>query len=196
MKIELEQERYDELVKNEATIEKFKIDISAKQTEIENFKKSYEDVKAENEKLKKDAETIIKLKADMDKQKEVDMQKECESYVDSVIEAKKLLPKFREFKINELLALKKAGNEDNVKLFKEELEAREKLGFKNFTPSENSNLPSGKFNLESYKPEDDTVYADMDNAVKLQMKKQGYMDTPENYKKASMELGLLTMEVN
>lgn len=197
MKIELEQERYDELVKNEASIEKFKIDMSAKQSELENFKKSYEEVKTENETLKKEAETIIKLKADMDKQKEENAKKEVETYIDSIIESKKLLPKFRQFKIDELLALKKVGNEDNVKLFKEELESREKLTLKNFTTSESGNLNNGKFDITNYAPDDDSVFDDADNAIKLQMKRQGYTDNPENYRKAGQEIGVISAsEVN
>lgn len=187
--IELTKEEYQSLLENKVQLEKFKLDVDGKDKEIAMLKTDLSTVKTDNEKLKKEHDDILKLKADIEKDKAESLKKEAEGYIDNLIEKdRKLLPKFRDFKINEYLAFKKADDEDGLKLFKEDLESREKVILKTITTGKDGNKV--EYKADEVDNTDPELYNDLDEKVQAQMKLKGYDNTPENYTKAGIELGI------
>ncbi len=194
--IEIEKSEYEELLKNKVSIEKFKLDSDSKDKEVEILKTDLTSKSEELVKLQSEKDELTKLKADIDKREEISLKKEADDYVQSIVDGQKLLPKFKEMKSAEYIRLK--TDEDGLKLFKEELESRDKvINFTEVTKKLKNEDDKKEFKAPEYETEKDVQendIADMDNvdeAIKKQMKLKGYIGD-DGYAKAGFELGIIS----
>jgi hypothetical protein len=163
--IEISKKEHDELISfktsassDMATLQKEKEDLNVKL-------KAAEDKNAELEKLQKEIE----------EQKKADLQTEAEEFVAKIIKDGKLLPKFKDDKITDYIS--KAGDDARLKLFKEDLESRDKVINLGELKDENGEVVSTDIeNLSS---------DEIDNAIKVKMKKDNV-----SYEEAAQSLGI------
>lgn len=124
--IKIQKSEYDKLKADAAKADELK----AVEAERDEAKK---ELKVEQD---KSAEVQTKLDASEKKFKDketADLKAEAEGYMGNLIEKEnKLLPKYKDMKVAEYIRLKTAGDEDGLKLFKDELESRGKI--MNFGP--------------------------------------------------------------
>lgn len=196
--IEIEKSEYEELLKNKVSIEKFKLDSDAKNSEVELLKAEVTSKTEELTKLQAEKEDLVKMKADIEKAKKESLKKEADDYVQSIVDSQKLLPKFKEMKADEYIRLKADDSEDGLKLFKEELESRDKVvNFQEVTKNLKKDEKKEEFKAPEYATEaevQENAVADMDNvdeSIKKQMKLKGYMGE-NGYAKAGYELGIIS----
>lgn len=193
--IEIEKSEYEELLKSKVSIEKFKMDSDSKDKEVEMLKTDLTSKSEELVKLQSEKDELAKLKADIDKREEISLKKEADDYVQGIVDGQKLLPKFKEMKSAEYIRLK--SDEDGLKLFKEELESRDKVvNFaevtKNLKTDEKKEFKAPEYSTEKEVQENDI--ADMDNvdeAIKKRMQLKGYIGD-DGYAKAGFELGIIS----
>ena len=184
------------MLKAQGDAERLTIELKAKEDTIVELKSIIEDrdntiveMKADSEKVMEQAKANEQFKTDS-------LKADGEKYVDAIIEDGKLLPKFKESKVAEYVRL--ADDEDGMKLFKEDLESRGKVvigedTIKNQDDKGIEDFKAGEVDTTGGNIDDPKTYVkafdDMDEAVKVQMKKQGYMGE-EGWNKAAIELGL------
>jgi len=163
-------------------------------TEMVALKSQLEKTTEELTALKTEKDDLVKMKADFDKEKEDALTDEATKYVDGIIEAKKLLPKYKDMKVAEYIRLK--NDEDGLKLFKEELEEKdevmseEEITKKQEGESKDATKPS----YDTEKEVAENAEKDMDKAdeaIEAKMKKEGYIGA-DGYARASYELGLIS----
>jgi len=198
--IEIEKTEYEELLKNKVAVEKFKLDLDSKDKELATFKSDLDSTKEELTQLKTEKATLEKMKADLDKREKESLKNEAVNYVDGIINNdKKLLPKYKDMKVEEYIRLKTNKDEDGLKLFKEELESRDKVvNFgeitKNFKGNSKEEFKNPEYNNEQeVRDHDMKDWENAEEAIQKQMKLKGYTDHA-GYMKAGYELGLFTKE--
>lgn len=142
--MDIEKKEYEELIKAKATGEINEMKAKASddtnkelQNEIIKLKKEKDDfrkekddeiskLKKENNDFKSEKESVEKMKADIEKEKEEDLNKEAGKYINDKIGEEKLLPKYKETYVKDYI-IKAKVNDDSLKLFKEDIENRGKV---------------------------------------------------------------------
>lgn len=109
---------YETLLKFKTDAEKIQLKADDLEAQLETFKASEADLKAKLEVANKVVDEFSKFKADT-------LKSEAEGYIDSQINAKKLLPKFREMKVADYIRFK--SDEKALEMFKDEIESRENV---------------------------------------------------------------------
>jgi hypothetical protein len=117
--MKIDRAEYDKLKANQRT----EADAKMKAERDEAVKKA-EDSDKRAEEMKVKLEETEKKVEDIET---VNLKAEAEGFVDKIIEAKKELPKFKDLKVEQYIALKKAGDEKKLELFKEEMESHGKV---------------------------------------------------------------------
>lgn len=196
--IEIDKSEYEELLKNKVSIEKFKLDSDAKDAEVELLKADITSKTEELTKLQSEKEDLVKMKADIEKNKAESLKKEANDYIQTIVDGQKLLPKFKEMKASEYIRLKADDGDDGLKLFKEELESRDKVvNFSEITKNlkkeeKKEEFKSPEYNSEAEVQENDVADMDgVDDAIKKQMKLKGYAGD-DGYARAGYELGVIS----
>lgn len=120
--VELEQKKYEELVKAQNDLEAVKEESLSKDEKIEKLTSDNKTLKTEKEKVDTENKELLKLKEDIEKDKADNLKKEAEDFVNDLVKAEKIMPKFKDSYINDYI--EKSKDEKIFKLFKEDLESR------------------------------------------------------------------------
>lgn len=109
---------YDELLKLKTSAQAVQEKFQESAAQVETFK-------TENATLKTKLETAEKSVAEFEKFKADSVKAEAEGFVDGIIKARKLAPKFRDMKVSEYVQFK--ADKAKLDLFKEEMESRAEI---------------------------------------------------------------------
>jgi len=190
--MEISKEEYQSLLKDKVTLDKFKLDVESKDEQIEMLKMKTKESIDELAKMKTEKEDLEKMKADFEAEKKEATEKEADDFVSGIVNDKKLLPKFKDMKVAEYIRLKSEDKDENLKLFKEELESRDEIiKFGQITGNEGEGDEDISEKID-YKTESDVAknesanYEKIDKAVKVCMKKDKL-----SYNDAAVKLGYM-----
>jgi hypothetical protein len=155
-KVEIAKKEYDELL----TLKK---DHDQSLNEIETFKTEITKLKADIKERDDKIKDLEKFKVDTEEEKKVNLKTEAETFVDGIINDGKIMPKFKDKYVSDYIRCKNDGDEF-FKMFKEDIESREKILNLGELQSDNGGL-----NLENFKGENPE---EAQKAVDLLMKKE------------------------
>lgn len=113
--IEVSKKEYDDLVSFKAT----------SKDELITFKEKVTDLEEKLEEAIKVNEKLQKLQKQYDDEKAVNLEKEATDFVEKIVNDGKLLPKFKDDKIQDYI--EKASDREKLAMFKEDLESRDKV---------------------------------------------------------------------
>lgn len=120
--IEIPEEEYQQLLAIKKEFDEMKKTTADGQAKFKDVESELEKFKTENNSLKTELETVKKSAEEFEKFKAESAKKEAEGYIDAQIAAKKLLPKFRDFKVAEYLSFK--DDSEKLQTFKDDIESR------------------------------------------------------------------------
>jgi hypothetical protein len=147
--VTIPKQEYETLLKIKAESEqaiKFKEDVAI---QIEAFK-------TETESLKAKLEASNKISAEYEQYKTDQIKKEAEDYVTLQINSKKLLPKFKDYKVSEYINLK--NDEKKLEIFKSEIESRPDMIPENYHDTSVNSASKEEFKtVENMQPEYDRL---------------------------------------
>jgi hypothetical protein len=168
-KIEVSKSEYDELVSFKSKAEKAEIDLT-------NLKKEKDEIEVKLKDLEGKEAELKELKADIEKKQAEAIEKEAETFINKVIDDGKLLPKFKADKVADYI--EKSKDEGKLKLFKEDMESRDKV----IELGELKNDEKPGTNLKS---EDEMTPDEVNEAIEAKMKETG-----KSYNEIAVDFGI------
>lgn len=156
------------------------VELKSKDAEISQLKNKLNEQSSELIKMKNETEQLEKLKADIEKQKAEVIKDEANKFADGLIASKKLLPKFKDFTVNQYTTFKNSGDENSLALFKEQLEGSPEikvfnnLGVKNSVDQTDTKIDiSDVFKGEPSSADVTSAYNSIDEKIEAHMKANG-----------------------
>jgi hypothetical protein len=114
MEMTILKSEYNDLKKSEGILKDVEV-------ELNTFKNENVSLKAENEKLSKEVEEFKSFKKEVEENKVVLLKKEANEYIDGLIADKKLMPKFKDFEVDNYISF--SSDEEKLTLYKEKMES-------------------------------------------------------------------------
>ena len=146
-KIEISKDEYEKLLAIKKEYDAMKKSEPEGKAKFKDIESELEKFKDENSSLKSELETAKKASEEFEKFKADSAKKEAEDYIDSQIASKKLLPKFRDFKVAEYLTFK--ADAEKLVVFKEDIESRADVIPENYQDGSNGS------SVETFKTNED-----------------------------------------
>jgi hypothetical protein len=150
-KIEISKDEYEKLLAIKKEYDAMKKSEPEGKAKFKDIESELEKFKDENSSLKSELETAKKTTEEFEKFKADSAKKEAEDYIDSKIADKKLLPKFRDFKVAEYLTFK--ADAEKLTVFKEDIESRADVIPENYQDGSNGS------SVETFKTNEDASTA-------------------------------------
>ena len=187
-KIEVEKNEYDGLLKLKSDYVSLQNENNELKEKVEETEKKVEETEKEVEEVKKENEELTEKVEEAEKAKEEDIKTEAKNFVEKLIEDKKILPKFKDDKIEEYI--EKYSDPEKLEKFKDfHNNLGDVINFGEIT--KDGEGKEVEFKHEDFKPGDETeMHKNAHEAIQAQIKKKGYKGA-DAYTKAMADLNLI-----